>query len=91
MFNSKQILFFISSVSYGGTVTKTANYSPSLSVDGTADYGVSLTALNFVSGVDFPATDEISSVLISITFHKTDGSCSSPASGNAFHGEQLLE
>ena len=81
------LFILISNVTYSISVTKTHTYSSPLSVDGTADYGVSLVGLNFVSGVDFPASDRISSVTVSIQFHKTDGSCSSPSSGYAYHGE----
>ena len=69
------------------SVTKSHTYGAALTIDGTADYGVALTSLNFISGVDFPVGDRVSSVTVSIEFHKTDGSCSSPASGYAYHGE----
>lgn len=81
------ILLFITNITYSISVTKTHNYTSSLSIDGTGDYAVALTGLDFISGVDFPASDRISSVTVSIQFHKTDGSCSSPRAGNAYHGE----
>jgi subtilisin-like proprotein convertase family protein len=62
-------------------------YSSPLSIDGTGDYGVSLPGLNFTSGVDFAASDRISSVIVTIKFKKTDGSCSTPRAGYAYHGE----
>jgi len=80
-------LCFFSFQTLAGTVTKSHSYGSPLTVDGTADYGVSLVGLTFTSGVDFPVTDEINSVTVDITFHKTDGSCGSPAAGYAYHGE----
>lgn len=69
------------------TVTKTQNFSTSFTIDGTGNYGASLTPVNFVSGVDFAVTDLVSEVSVSINFNKTDGSCGNPASGYSYHSE----
>ena len=83
-----QVIFILIPIhALAGIVTKTHTYATPLSIDGTSDYGVPLTGINFVSGVDFPSTDEIGYVLISITFHKTDGTCGAPNSGSAYHSE----
>ena len=81
------ILLFISNVTFSISVMKSHVYSSPLSIDGTGDYGVSLPGLNFNSGVDFTPSDRISSVEVTIKFKKTDGTCSSPLNGYAYHGE----
>lgn len=59
---------------------------PTVSVDGTADYGVSVGSVTF-SASDFPSGASITDVNILIDFLKTDGSCAAPLSGSAYHGE----
>ena len=67
------------------TVTKSFSYGTSpLSVD---NANINTTAVTFTSGVDFLASDLISTVVVSITFTKTDGTCATQLTGGAFHDE----
>lgn len=72
---------------FSTSVTKTHTFSSAYTIDGTGDYGVSFNDIEFVAGEDFPASDRIASVSVSIQFRKTDGSCGSPKTGHAYHGE----
>ena len=68
------------------TVTKTYSGS-TVDIDGTADYGVALTSVEFVSA-DFYTGAIITKVTTSVFWTKTDGTtCAGPLTGNAFHNE----
>lgn len=69
------------------TVTKTYTAPSSVTVDGCGSYctnlpGVSFSAADFSSGVC-----QVADVNVSITWAKTDGSCTAPGTGNSFHSE----
>ncbi len=69
------------------TVTKTYTAPSSVTVDGCGLYCTNLPGITF-SAADFTAgVCQVADVNISITWAKTDGSCSSPALGNSFHNE----
>ena len=67
------------------TVTKTYS-GPTVEIDGVGNYGTALPSVAF-NNTDFFAGAVISKVTISIDWTKTDGTCSSPNTGNAYHGE----
>ncbi|HIQ28596.1 MAG TPA: hypothetical protein EYH42_08875, partial [Sulfurovum sp.] len=78
-------IFFLITPLHALTVTKTYP-GPTVTVDGTANYAVNLPAVNF-SAADFYTGATITQVTISITWLKTDGSCTSPSTGFAYHNE----
>lgn len=70
-----------------GIVTLSQTYpGPTISVDGTANFAISVGSVTFSAG-DFPAGAVVTDVDVTINFLKTDGSCTVPATGSAFHGE----
>jgi len=78
---------FAVQVAFSTSITKTHTFASAYTIDGTGDYAVSFNDIEFIAGTDFPASDRISSVNVSIQFHKTDGSCGNPRGGYAYHGE----
>lgn len=69
------------------TVTKTYTAPGAISIDGCGVYCASLPAVTF-SAADFTnGYCQITDVDVSITWLKTDGTCSVPAAGNPFHNE----
>lgn len=58
----------------------------SVSIDNTGNYGTPLPSVTFTQG-DFTNGCVVSDVDVIISWAKTDGSCTSPGSGNSFHGE----
>ncbi|MDG1332086.1 MAG: T9SS type A sorting domain-containing protein [Crocinitomicaceae bacterium] len=69
------------------TVTKTFTAPSSVTVDGCGSYCTNLPGLSF-SAADFTAgVCQIADVNVSITWAKTDGSCTAPGTGNSFHSE----
>lgn len=80
------LLFITVSVSLAQTVTRTYVAPSSVSIDGVGNYGTALPAVNFTQG-DFTSGCLISDVDVTINWAKTDGSCSSPGSGNSSHME----
>jgi hypothetical protein len=68
-----------------GIVTLAATYpGPTVEIDATAAYGVSVGSVTFTG---FDASAVVTNVSVTINFLKTDGSCATPASGNAYHSE----
>lgn len=69
------------------TVTKTYNAPSSVSVDGCGTYCTNLPGVTF-SAADFNAgVCQVSDVNVSITWAKTDGTCTAPATGSSYHNE----
>ena len=68
------------------THTETYTAPSSVSVDGCGTYCVALPALSFSSS-DFASGCMISDVDVTINWAKTDGSCTSPGTGDSFHAE----
>ena len=69
------------------TATKTEDPPGLLSVDGCGSFcNVGLSGVTFTAA-DFPVGSVITDVDVSIAWFKTDGSCTTPLSGNAFHSE----
>lgn len=87
----KWLVFLLGAVtvSHALTVTKTYSGSSPIEIDNTAAYGVSLDSVNFASS-DFYAGATITKVTTSIDWTKTDGTCASQSSGNAYHAETSL-
>ena len=67
------------------TVTKTYS-GPTVEIDGVGNYGTALSAVDFTDA-DFYTGALIAKVTTSITWTKTDGTCASPNTGNAYHAE----
>ena len=67
------------------TVTKTYA-GPTVEIDNSGNYGEALPSVDFTNA-DFFAGAVISKVTISIDWTKTDGTCSNPLGGDAYHGE----
>lgn len=69
------------------TVTKTYTAPSSVTVDGCGSYCTNLPGVTF-SAADFTAgVCQVADVNVSITWAKTDGSCTAPGIGNSFHSE----
>ena len=69
------------------TATKTEDPPGLLSIDGCGSFcNVGLSGVTFTAA-DFPVGSVITDVDVSIAWFKTDGSCTTPLSGNAFHSE----
>lgn len=68
------------------TVTKSYNAPSSVSVDGCGSFCNSLPGLTFTAN-DFTQGCEVTSVIVSVTWAKTDGSCTTPGGGNSFHDQ----
>lgn len=69
------------------TVTKTYTAPSSVTVDGCGIYCTNLPGVTF-SAADFTAgVCQVADVNVSITWAKTDGSCTAPGTGNSFHSE----
>lgn len=69
------------------TVTKTYSAPSSVSVDGCGSYCTNLPGVTF-SASDFTAgVCQVADVNVSITWAKTDGTCTAPGTGNSFHSE----
>ncbi|MCJ8288285.1 MAG: T9SS type A sorting domain-containing protein [Crocinitomicaceae bacterium] len=69
------------------TVTKSYTAPSSVSIDGCGSYctnlpGVTFSAADFTAGVCL-----VADVNVSITWAKTDGSCTAPGTGSSFHNE----
>lgn len=82
------LLFLFASVivSKAQTVTQTYAAPSSISIDGGSNYGTALPAVSFNQGM-FNQGCVVSDVDVVINWAKTDGTCTSPGSGNSFHGE----
>jgi hypothetical protein len=59
---------------------------PTQTIDGTNDYEINVGMVDFTAA-DFPGGATIIDVDVSIDFLKTDGTCASPGTGAAYHGE----
>ncbi len=69
------------------TVTKTFTAPSSVTVDGCGSYCTNLPGVTF-SAADFTAgVCQVADVNVSITWAKTDGTCTSPGTGSSFHSE----
>ena len=68
------------------TVTKTFTPATPISVDGCGAFCATMPGVTFTVA-DYPGGGIISDVDVSITWHKTDGTCGSPATGSSFHNE----
>ena len=77
-------------LSFGQTVTKSYIAPSSVSIDNVGDYGTSLPGVTFNSA-DFTNGCVISDVNVTISWAKTDGSCTSPTNGPSFHGETSFQ
>ncbi len=79
---------FVSTLSFSQlTVTKSYTAPSSVSVDGCGSYCTNLPGVTF-SASDFAAgVCQVADVNVSITWAKTDGTCTSPGTGNSFHSE----
>ncbi|MCF6308655.1 MAG: HYR domain-containing protein [Flavobacteriaceae bacterium] len=80
------LMFVFTCFTYGQTVTKTFTPPSSVSVDGCGTYCVTLPSVSFTAA-DFPLGGIITDVNVSISWLKTDGTCTLPTSGNSFHNE----
>lgn len=67
-------------------VTKSFTSNAPITIDDSDDFGVTLPSVTFTTN-DFPNSALIIDVDVSIVWHKTDGSCSNPDTGNPFHEE----
>lgn len=76
----------LSTVSFGQTVTQTWVAPSSVTIDGVGNYGYNAPAVTFNQGM-FSQGCAVSDVDVIINWAKTDGSCSSPGSGNSYHDE----
>ncbi|MDC0304049.1 HYR domain-containing protein, partial [Flavobacteriales bacterium] len=69
------------------SVTKTSNPPGSTSIDGCGTYCVEVpNPLSFTTA-DFTQGCQITDVNVTVRWAKTDGTCSSPGTGNSFHSE----
>ncbi|MDB4655866.1 HYR domain-containing protein [Flavobacteriales bacterium] len=68
------------------TVSRNYVAPSSVSIDGVGNYGESLPSVNFNSG-DFTQGCVVSDVDVLVQWAKTDGTCTSPGTGNSFHQE----
>ncbi len=69
------------------TVTKTYASPSSVTVDGCGSYCTNLPGVSF-STADFTlGACEVTDVNVSITWAKTDGTCTAPGTGSSFHNE----
>ena len=80
--------FFLSSISFGQlTVTKSYTAPSSVSVDGCGTYCTNLPGVTFSASDFTPGVCQVADVNVSITWAKTDGTCTVPGTGNSFHQE----
>lgn len=69
------------------TVTKTYTAPSSVTVDGCGTYCTNLPGVTF-SAADFSAgVCQVADVNVSITWAKTDGTCTAPGTGSSYHNE----
>lgn len=69
------------------TVTKTFTAPSSVTVDGCGTYCTNLPGVTF-SAADFSAgVCQVADVNVSITWAKTDGTCTAPGTGSSYHNE----
>ena len=69
------------------TATKTYTAPSSVTVDGCGSYCTNLPGVTF-SAADFSAgVCQVADVDVSITWAKTDGTCTAPGTGSSFHSE----
>lgn len=80
------ILFVGISASEAQTVTQTYVAPNSVSIDNVGNYGSTLPSVSFNQGM-FTQGCIVSDVDVVINWAKTDGSCTSPGSGNSYHSE----
>ncbi|MEM9024752.1 MAG: hypothetical protein AAGB22_13480, partial [Bacteroidota bacterium] len=80
------LLVFWTLTSWGQSSTKTYDPGFSTSIDGVGNFGTTLPGVTFTVS-DFGTGCVVSDVNVSITWAKTDGSCTSPGNSNSFHGE----
>ena len=73
-------------VAFSQTVTKTYTAPSSVSVDGCGTYCTNLPGVTFTAA-DFPSGCGITDVNVSITWAKTDGTCTAPGISNSYHSE----
>jgi hypothetical protein len=70
-----------------GIVTVSRSWNgPTVSIDSTPNYGIAVGMVDFTAA-DFPPGSAIIDVDVTIDFLKTDGTCTTPATGAAYHGE----
>lgn len=80
--------FFLSSISFGQlTVTKSYTAPSSVSVDGCGTYCTNLPGVTFSASDFTPGVCQVADVNVSITWAKTDGTCTLPGTANSFHQE----
>ncbi|MBL4669193.1 MAG: hypothetical protein JKY30_08015, partial [Flavobacteriales bacterium] len=78
--------FFLFTQLTAQTVTRTYSPGGSTSIDGCGSYCTILPGVTFVAS-DFPTGCVVSDVNVSITWAKTDGTCTAPGTGSSFHNE----